>query len=141
MHAIIMRNTWTSLMAAGFLALPVLAAGEMDLPLPLLPQPVNVQRGEGAFQLNADTKIIVDAADADARNVGEQLAARLKQWAGLELTTEPQDEGRAIELTRKNANPALGPEGYTLTVKPDGVVIAATTGAGLFYGMQTLLQL
>jgi N-acetyl-beta-hexosaminidase len=33
------------------------------------------------------------------------------------------------------------PESYTLSVTPQQILIRATSGAGLFYGMQTLLQL
>ena len=46
-----------------------------------------------------------------------------------------------ILLTTKNADTNLGPEGYELTVAPNSVVIRAPTQAGLFYGVQTLLQL
>ena len=40
-----------------------------------------------------------------------------------------------------DADPNLGPEGYELTVATNGVEIRAPTEAGLFYGVQTLLQL
>ena len=33
------------------------------------------------------------------------------------------------------------PESYTLSVTPERILIRATSGAGLFYGIQTLLQL
>ncbi len=33
------------------------------------------------------------------------------------------------------------PEGYRLSVTPDATTIEATSGAGLFYGLQTLIQL
>ena len=121
--------------------MPVLAANDTDAPLPLVPQPAKVERGQGAFRLKADTRIVVDTGDADARNVGEQLAARLKQGAGLDLKIEGTVVAPAIVLTRKYAKQALGTEGYVLTVMPEGVVIAAPQGAGLFYGMQTFLQL
>ena len=136
-----MKQTWSILFVVSCLALPVLAANETESPLALVPQPVKVERGKGVLQLNAGTRIVVEAADAEARNVAEQLAERLKRGAGLDLRIESKGSGPAIVLTRKDANPALGPEGYTLTVKPEGVVISAVKGAGWFYGMQTLLQL
>jgi hexosaminidase len=36
---------------------------------------------------------------------------------------------------------AQGPEGYQLSVTPAGIRLSASTSAGIFYGMQTLLQL
>ena len=44
-------------------------------------------------------------------------------------------------MTTQDAKPALGAEGYELTVTPDSVTIRAAGKAGLFYGVQTLLQL
>jgi len=49
--------------------------------------------------------------------------------------------GGAVRLTTKDAKAALGPEGYELTVTPDSVVIRASDQAGMFYGVQSLLQL
>jgi hexosaminidase len=50
--------------------------------------------------------------------------------------------GAAIQLVQnKTADKTLGSEGYRLSVKPSGVTITANAPAGLFYGVQTLLQL
>ena len=43
-------------------------------------------------------------------------------------------------ITEKN-HQLPSPESYTLSVTPQQILIRATSGAGLFYGMQTLLQL
>jgi hexosaminidase len=47
----------------------------------------------------------------------------------------------AILFSTENANTNPGTEGYSLSVTRNGVVIRASTQAGLFYGAQTLLQL
>jgi hexosaminidase len=111
----------------------------------IVPRPVRMERQEGQFVLNQSTVILVEKSSADADNVGKQLAAWLKRSAGLELAVSPTDEaaavGNAILITGKNANAALGNEGYQLVSTPNGVVITAAAGPGLFYGMQTLLQL
>jgi hexosaminidase len=44
-------------------------------------------------------------------------------------------------LTTREAQPTLATEGYTLSVTPGRVVIRAGGSAGLFYGVQSLLQL
>jgi hexosaminidase len=108
-----------------------------DAPLPLVPQPQKVERDSGRFTLAPNLRIAAEPV-SDAATVAEQLAANLKRSTGLDVAI---GKTGAIVFTTKGANPALGPEGYTLTVKPDGVTIAATTGAGMFYGMQTFLQL
>lgn len=48
---------------------------------------------------------------------------------------------KSSKILKQAANKALGPEGYKLTVKPQGVEIQAGDRAGLFYAKNTLEQL
>ena len=79
------------------------------------------------------------------QDTARYLAARLTKSSGHELPVKTAAESGqvkdAILLTTSGAKPELGPEGYELTVTPQGVVIRATDSAGAFYGVQTLLQL
>ena len=111
----------------------------------LVPQPLKMERRSGEFQLTRGTTILVDRDSAAAANIGRQLAERINRGTGLELIVTPAAGPaavrHAIRLTTQQANAALGAEGYTLEVSPQGVVISAVAGPGLFYGTQTLLQL
>ena len=102
-------------------------------------------RGEGRFVLAEATAIFVDKDSPDAGKVGRQLAERINRGTGFKLTAVPSDAAvptnNAVLLTTRNANAALGDEGYTLVATPNGLLISATGGPGLFYGVQTLLQL
>jgi hexosaminidase len=122
-----------------------LSADEGAAPLALVPQPLRLERKEGVFTLNKDTVILVHKDSADAANVGKLLADRLNRSTGLGIAVSPTDATGAVRnailLTTKNANAALGAEGYQLAVTADSVVITAPEGAGLFYAAQTLLQL
>lgn len=113
--------------------------------LALVPRPLSVERGNGEFVLAQDTAILIDKDSAEAAAVASLLVERINRSTGLTLAVTPADGTtairNAIRLTADKANASLGDEGYTLNVTPDGVVIAATNGAGLFYGTQTLLQL
>jgi hexosaminidase len=46
-----------------------------------------------------------------------------------------------ISILRNVGGVAVGPEGYTLSVRPDGITIRADAPAGAFYAVQTLRQL
>ncbi len=111
--------------------------------LGLVPMPSHVAVKSGALQLTNGAAIVVDKDAPDALAVAKLLAERINQSTGLGLVVKPSDglTKGAIVLTTKNANAALGPEGYALDVSPEGAVISATAGPGLFYGTQTLLQL
>ena len=114
----------------------------------LIPQPQKVECGSGTFDLNAKgtggrlaTAILVDAA---AEETGRYLAAQLRQFAACDLPVRRGDVTGAkgnILLTTQESRASAIPEGYELTVSPDGVVIRAHDTAGLFYGVQSLLQL
>jgi hexosaminidase len=113
--------------------------------LALVPRPLHLERKTGDFVFKSDTAILVEKGSTDAASVGKQLAERIRRSTGFNLAVTPLDGQTAIQnailLTVKNADAALGAEGYTLEATPDDVKISATAGSGLFYGVQTLLQL
>jgi len=88
------------------------------------------------------TKILVGE---EARSTGEYLALTLFKSTGsrFEVATNAGAAGvpQAILLTTNGALAGLGTEGYELTVETNSVVIRAPAAAGLFYGVQSLLQL
>lgn len=106
----------------------------------IIPQPVEVQIFTGAFVLSNKTTII--AFDKpESRKTAEMLAQELSTPTGFDFRVQQSKSG-AIQLRLNDTqNPQIGREGYTLEVNPKGVVITANQPAGLFYGVQTLLQL
>ncbi len=120
---------------------PVCAIAAKPTPA-LLPLPQKMECQEGTFRLLPRTQIQVDPA---SQATGEYLADRLRRGTGYKLgivsRAKPRAAKGALVLTTRDANAALGPEGYELTVTPKSVVIRASGQAGMFYGVQTLLQL
>jgi hexosaminidase len=110
----------------------------------LVPTPASVSPGTGApFTLTATSSIVVSAANADAMRVAESMAVRLRRATGFQLPVTAND-GSAPQgaiVLRLTGAPSLGSEGYELTIGSDSIRLAATTPAGLFYGVQTLRQL
>ncbi len=105
----------------------------------LLPQPVDLQILSGEYTLTAGTTVSYNKSEA--RDVAQMLVQKINLPTGYELTAK-QSQGGSIQLNLlANPDPKLGKEGYTLASSSKGVVIAANEPAGLFYGMQTLLQL
>jgi hexosaminidase len=105
----------------------------------LLPQPVDLQILSGEYTLTAGTTVTYNKPEA--RDVAQMLVQKINMPTGYELTVK-QSQGGSIQLNLlANPDPKLGKEGYTLAASAKGVVIAANEPAGLFYGMQTLLQL
>ena len=111
--------------------------------LSVIPLPQKMELHDGVFNLTSTAAIYVDSP---SRETAPFLTERLRRSTGypLKIKTKPRADATipgSILLTTRNANTNLGPEGYELTVAPDSVVIRAPAEAGLFYGVQTLLQL
>lgn len=111
--------------------------------LAIIPWPQTVTIETGVFKLTPATRVYVDSA---SRETGNFLTARLRPSTGYPLAARTQAfSSKAVKgnilLTTRDASTNLGAEGYDLTVAPDSVVIRAPTQAGLFYCVQTLLQL
>lgn len=110
----------------------------------IIPQPASLNMRSGTYELNADSRI--EAIGTEAFRIAEMLATQLRSVTGYELplanglTKTIKTNLIAFELN-KHADAALGKEGYALEVNSKGVFIKANQPAGLFYGMQTLLQL
>ncbi len=107
----------------------------------IIPAPMKAEIRQGQFQLLATSRII---AGREFKNEAELLAARLRPATGFALkikSGKTKISGGDIVLTTNAADASLGPEGYELSVTTNGVVVRATTAAGIFYGTQSLLQL
>lgn len=137
---------------AGILIL-VIAASSFAFPPALVPLPLLMQTNAGSFTLcpaqiipgapaPAPTRILVGGA---SRDTGEYLAMTLFISTGYRFQIATNSGAvavpNAILLTTNFAPAGLGAEGYELTVATNSVLIRAQTSAGLFYGVQSLLQL
>ncbi|TAH20409.1 MAG: beta-N-acetylhexosaminidase [Cytophagales bacterium] len=121
------------------LLLLVFTAKAQNNSINLIPIPVEVVKQSGSFLLKNGQNISFNKAEA--RTVAEMLAQKLSTPTGFLIKAQEGKSG-AIQLNLSEvANEKLGKEGYTFSSTSSGVVITANQPAGLFYGMQTLLQL
>ncbi len=105
----------------------------------IIPEPVQIQKMSGEFSLTPTS--VIGYNNADARHVAEMLAEKLNTPTGFQLKTEQETNGTIQLNLNDKTDDVLGAEGYTLESSPQGVMITANQPAGLFYAMQTLLQL
>ena len=107
--------------------------------LNLIPQPVEIKQNNGFYTLTKSTTVGYNKPEG--RDVSDKLALKLNIATGFKISASQASKSR-IQLNL-NAAPdqKLGKEGYTLVSNSKGIVITANQPAGLFYGIQTLLQL
>ena len=105
----------------------------------VIPAPQQLERKEGDFSLTARTGI---KAPRELQAEALYLQERLNTATGFGLQLVPVSRAGAGLITLAlSGSGKPGEEGYTLSVSPKGVVITGATAAGVFYGIQTLLQL
>ncbi len=110
--------------------------------LSLIPMPVSVQKGNGSFELSNSTVITVPAQQPEIQKVASYLVAKIKPATGLTLKVASGSFSSTIEFViNSKTDTQLGKEGYLLEVTSDKIKISANAPSGLFYGVQTFLQL
>ena len=104
----------------------------------LLPIPKSIQQGNGFFTVTKGTVLCISAPEDDKNAVTKLFGA----WEDmLSATEKPADaDCIAMEICEK-VDGISSHEGYAIEVTEKGIKARATSGAGLFYAAQTLLQL
>jgi hexosaminidase len=105
----------------------------------LIPQPVELRQTEGYYTITKATSISFN--QPGGRKTAERLAQKLNTPTGFKLMAQQGKKGSIRLIINEAADPQLGSEGYTIESTSKIVIISANQPAGLFYGMQTLLQL
>ena len=107
--------------------------------LNITPMPAEVKPGKGSFILNRSTTIVLEGSGL------ERSAAffnnYLQQHFGYKLKVTKKYTGdNAVSLNYERLDNAIA-GAYNLTADKEGVYIAGDNEEGVFYGIQTLIQL
>jgi len=157
-----MTKRIASILGCVLMAAPLVLADSLPHSrLKIEPAPKEVQLRDGGFQVGPRTKIFVQLGhQSEDRIAAETLAEEVEDQAGLKLDilgmkSAAKAEDGAIVLARLQdervrqflaqnglkADEAVGQEGYLLFSDNSHLIVAANSGQGLFYGVQTLRQL
>lgn len=93
----------------------------------------------GSFFFTEESQLYLDVPEPDRQVLLDYIST---SPISSIIYAEPHPAEDLIHLQLVNELPEVNsPEGYCLNVEYSGITIQSTTGAGLFYGLQTLLQL
>jgi hexosaminidase len=128
--------------------------------LKLVPEPKEVQQHEGSFRVRPTTRILIDFGHQSEDSIAaETLAEEIHDQSGLKVSIAGSREKvkqvrSTIALARLQGGgvrefleskglkaDSIGDQGYLLFSDKTHLIVAANTGQGLFYGVQTLRQL
>src|SRR5487761_1927009 len=125
---------------AAFLSLNTLHAKAGDS-IAIIPKPLAMQVHDGHFVLSNSTAVTTASSDADVKKSIKWFVDKITTSTGYHLPTKRSSKNAINLVLNKHADTSLHDEGYTLKVTPSMVTITANKPAGLFYGLQTVLQL
>lgn len=115
------------------------ASAQSDTNMGIIPAPVSVQKNTGSFILDKTT-LLISGRPENAKAV-DLLHAFIVSKGGFALreakTVEPGH--RAVVISSDGAD-QLPEEGYKISISKDRLLITGK-GAGLFYGVQSVMQL
>lgn len=103
----------------------------------LIPIPQTVTYAETAFKISQGTTIGLESSSAELLSIADYFNHKVNPALGYSLEVKEQGD---IQFSLIN-NPDLGNEGYHLKVEKRQITIEANQPAGIFYGVQTLLQM
>ena len=119
------------------------ACAQRDGNLGIIPAPGSVKKGKGEFKIGPETIILVDSAQSKAvKYFGEYMHKAGYGGGIVDINTVDKSRRPAkniIVLSTSFKGDVSG-EGYALDINEDKIEIKGK-GAGLFYGIQTLMQL
>ena len=114
-------------------------AQDTDPYMGIIPAPVSLKKASGNFVLSQQTVVLADSVTNKAVVF---LTSYLQTSAMLHVQLKTNDgtsAANSIVLTSKGTD-GLQTDGYRLIITPQQILIEGK-GAGLFYGIQTLIQL
>lgn len=132
------RNLFHSALFALLLLVGASSCSQQPKELDIIPMPRSVEYHRGTFTLSPETKFYASLSPESK----QALARYLEGTALGQVAFADEATGNdGIELTLCDMATVPEAEGYRLEIGKKGIHLSASTETGIFYGIQTLLQL
>lgn len=127
------------LLLAAALSFSMLSAHAADANYNVVPLPKSVVMVKGQpFNLTSATTIVYEGTNPEMKRNARFLSEYIQQSTGIKTTLLDKRDKKAAAIVLVINPKVQGDEAYRLTVNNKQVTIAASTLAGVFYGIQTL---
>lgn len=103
----------------------------------LIPVPEEMTVGSGCFTLTKNAAITIETPSEELEGIARYFNEKISPATGFEVPVEKH--GKITFCLTDDEE--LGDEGYQLSVKRGDIRVTAHKPAGVFYGVQTILQL
>jgi hexosaminidase len=112
----------------------------------VIPKPLQMVEGRGGFDIRKARSVTVSSSDTELNRLAAKWADRLSAAVGRPIPVNRSGNGGTFSSGihfSLNTTPdsSLGDEGYRLLVREESIRLSANRPVGIFYGLQTLLQM
>ncbi|MCW3122492.1 MAG: beta-N-acetylhexosaminidase [Flavipsychrobacter sp.] len=132
-----------NILLALLIALPAPLFAQNDANMGIIPAPVSVKKEKGEFKLTPETIIFVDSPDSKAVRFFADYMKKAGFVGGVTDINQVDKKQRSLKnsiMLSQNFKGDMPAEGYDLQIMPDHITINGRY-SGMFYGIQTLIQL
>lgn len=105
----------------------------------ITPTPLELTQNAGTFTLSKNVKFVSQSEDVD--KVAVYFASKIKSSTGFDLALAKEKPSSNYINLEIAGDIDVNDEGYLLEVTPNGIELRAKTPQGIFYGLQTVMQL
>ena len=121
----------------GLFAMMIIYTSQAQSTINIIPQPNELEIKTGSFIFSSCTRLQYDTESATAL---QPLTDKLKKAAGIDLLSKSACVKKSLVIVSID-NTISNEEGYELTIQPQQILLKAKTAGGIFYGVQSILQL
>ncbi|SHJ79427.1 hexosaminidase [Arenibacter nanhaiticus] len=106
-----------------------------------IPAPDNVSYQEGSFVLDNSTGVVLEKISNDeGKALVQYLSKKIEDETAVKISQKKTTQKNIVFELTERADKELEDEGYKLKISSSEIRITANFRAGLFYGVQSLLQ-
>jgi hexosaminidase len=131
------------LVISGYLVCSCISDKNNEFLTGIIPEPLSLEKLDGKFSMIHSVSVIYN--DDNLKSTAEWLSRKFEDFTGIKANLISNGNNKfakkGIYLKLDTTLNDSGPEGYILIVSPKRIEIAAGTSAGVFYGIQSVLQL
>jgi hexosaminidase len=104
----------------------------------IIPKPVELKQGEGVFVVDQQVSVRYNTVQSNLKPAVDYFVHAIKDLSGINMPVN-KITAKSIELSL-TTNKSPNAEAYSLVVTKNKIQVQANSYAGIFYGLQSILQ-
>lgn len=140
-----MNKTFLLICLFFFVCIIIVSAESKPVQVNIIPNPAWMKAGTGSFSIGENTVILLPVGNEEVKRNALMFVQQLRLAGGPELKVQQMTKESSLKnvilFSIANSKGNESPETYELRITKERIQVRGYSGAGLFYGIQSLFQL